>query len=314
MPPPDSYALEVVGLRHSYGGTQALEDISFSITQGELFGLLGPNGGGKTTLLRIVGTLLRPDSGRASVFGFDTVTHPHDVRENLGIVFQNNALDAELTVRENLVCQGALVGLVGSELQTRIDELLSVFGLSNRAKSRVATLSSGLARRTDLARGLLHRPSLLILDEPTTGLDPTARRELWTALDRLRTSDGTTIIVATHMMSEAERCDRLAILNHGQLTALDSPSNLRNELGGESLWLTSSNPELLSRELLATLGLSSQIIGDMVWVDTSEPARTLSQVLDAFPTLIDAATVRKPTLDDVFAARTGSRLSPAAAV
>lgn len=312
MPPPDHPALEVAALSHSYGQTRALEDVTFAVRQGELFGLLGPNGGGKTTLLRIVSTLLKPNSGLATVFGFDTVANSHDVRKKLGIVFQNNALDAEMTVLENLSCQGALVGLRGSELQSRIDELLAVFGLSDRKKSRISTLSGGLARRTDLARGLLHRPPLLILDEPTTGLDPTARRELWTALDRLRKSDRTTIIVATHLMSEAERCDRIAILNHGQLTALDSPSNLRSEIGGESLWLTSKDPEALARLLLSSLGLSSQIIGDMLWVDTPEPTHTLSRALEAFPTLIDSATVRKPTLDDVFAARTGSRLLPVA--
>src|SRR5690606_36528757 len=188
---------------------------------GELFGLLGPNGGGKTSLLRIVTTLMPPGAGRVLVFGHDVVAEPEAVRRAPGVGFQQPALDAELTVREHLRFHGAPVGLRGPALDTRIAELLEMFGLAERAGDRVKTLSGGLTRRTDLARGLLHRPPLLLLDEPTTGLDPGARRDLWAALDALLRRDGTTQVVATHLMDEAERCDRVGILDRGRLVALE---------------------------------------------------------------------------------------------
>jgi ABC-2 type transport system ATP-binding protein len=307
---PTGSALEVEALVHRYGDHPALQGVSLEVASGELFGILGPNGGGKTTLLRAVCTLLRPTGGRTRVFGVDAVADPAGVRRYLGVVFQNNALDAELTLRENLRCQGALVGLRGRELEARIEHLLGDFGLAERADDRVKTLSGGLARRTDLARGLLHRPPLLLLDEPTTGLDPTARRELWTALSRLRRDEGTTILVATHMMDEAERCDRVAILDRGRVAGVGSPAGLRAEMGGEALWLETRSPELLASNMRNQLGLDSRRIGDALLVETDDAPAALSRALAAFGEMIDSATVRRPTLDDVFAARTGARIDP----
>lgn len=304
---PASPALEVEALTHRYGSRPALQAVSFTVAPGELFGLLGPNGGGKTTLLRIVTTLLHPTAGHARVFGADPVTRPKAVRRRLGVVFQQNALDGELTVLENLRFHGALHGLHGRALETRVQDLLEVFDLTDRANDRVKSLSGGLARRTDLARGLLHHPDLLVLDEPTTGLDPTARRELWSLLGRLRRERGTTLVVATHLMEEAERCDRVAILDHGRLVALGAPDVLRAELGAETLWLESRDPDTLRERLEVTLGLRARRVGDALLVETPEAAAVLPRVLGAFPDLVDAATVRRPTLDDVFAARTGSR-------
>lgn len=305
--------LAVRDLTHRYGDHPALGGVSFEVAPGELFGLLGPNGGGKTTLFRIVTTLMPPTAGTAEVFGHDTVGEPAAVRRSLGVVFQQPALDAELTVRENLRFHGALVGLGGDALDARIASLLDVFGLSERAHDRVKTLSGGLVRRADLARGLLHRPALLLLDEPTTGLDPTARRELWAALARLRRDEGTTVVVATHLMEEAERCDRVGILDHGRLVALGAPADLTAELGDETLWLESEDPESLAASLHAQFGLASRLVGRTVLVETEDAPGVLARVYAAFPARIASATVRRPLLDDVFAARTGTAFAPDAA-
>ena len=307
-------ALAVHALAHAYGDHPALGGVSFEVAPGELFGLLGPNGGGKTTLFRIVTTLMPPSSGTAEVFGHDTAAEPSAVRRALGVVFQQPALDAELTVRENLRFHGALVGLGGGALDERIRALLDAFGLSERTNDRVKTLSGGLTRRADLARGLLHNPALLLLDEPTTGLDPTARRELWNALARLRREEGTTVVVATHLMEEAERCDRVGILDRGRLVALGAPAALTAELGDETLWLESDDPEALAAALHTQLGLEARRVGSAVLVEADDPAGLLARVYAAFPGRIVSATVRRPTLDDVFAARTGTALTSDAAL
>lgn len=303
----EALPLIIEDLRHAYGEHRSLSGVSLEVRAGELFGLLGPNGGGKTSLLRIVTALMAPAAGRALVFGHDTEAEPALVRRALGVVFQQPALDAELTVRENLRFHGALVGLRGRVLEGRIAEVLAAFGLEDRAGDRVRTLSGGLVRRADLARGLLHRPPLLVLDEPTTGLDPSARRELWAAVARLRREEGTTVIAATHLMEEAERCDRLAILDRGRLVALGAPAELTAELGGETLWLEARDPEALRRQLEARLGLAARRVGAQVLVEVDDPAAALGRIYAACEGLIEAATVRRPTLEDVFAARTGSR-------
>jgi ABC-2 type transport system ATP-binding protein len=302
VPPP---ALVVRDLAHSYGDHRALDGLSFEVQPGELFGLLGPNGGGKTTLFRIVTTLMPPSSGTAEVLGHRTTIDPAAVRRSLGVVFQQPALDAELTVRENLRFHGVLVGLGGRTLDDRIDALLDVFGLGDRDGDRVKTLSGGLTRRADLARGLLHRPPLLLLDEPTTGLDPTARRELWAALARLRRDEGTTVVVATHLMEEAERCDRVAILDRGHLVALGAPDDLTAELGDETLWLESAQPDALAQSLRDRFGWTTRRVGAAVLVEADDAPAALGQVYAALPEHVVSATVRRPTLDDVFAARTG---------
>jgi ABC-2 type transport system ATP-binding protein len=298
-------ALAVRDLSHLYGEHRALDALSFEVRPGELFGLLGPNGGGKTTLFRIVTTLVPPSSGAAEVWGHRTTVDPAEVRRSLGVVFQQPALDAELTVRENLRFHGVLVGLGGRPLDDRIDALLDAFGLADRDGDRVKTLSGGLARRADLARGLLHRPPLLLLDEPTTGLDPTARRELWAALARLRRDEGTTVVVATHLMEEAERCDRVVILDRGRLVALGAPADLTAELGDETLWLESSEPDALARSIRDQFGWATRRVGASVLAEVEDAPAALGRVYAALPDLVVSATVRRPTLDDVFAARTG---------
>ncbi len=195
-----SAAISVRGLSHRYGSRQALDNLDFDVTSGEIFGLLGPNGGGKTTLFRILATLLPVQEGQVELLGLDVAREPEHVRTQIGVTFQSPSLDRKLTVRENLATQGALYGLSGSHLAGRIDTLLSRLGLADRARDRVESLSGGLARRVEIAKGLLHDPRVLLLDEPSTGLDPGARLDLWQYLRLLREEAGVTVLVTTHLM------------------------------------------------------------------------------------------------------------------
>jgi len=219
-------ALEVSDLHHRYGDRESLRGLSFSVASGDLFAMLGPNGGGKSTLFRIISTLMAPTSGTVDVFGRDVVKHPAEARRQLGIVFQSPAIDPWLTVLENLRHHGHLYGLSGAPLGRSIERALERFGLTPRAGDRVGTLSGGLRRRVELAKALLPEPKLLVLDEPSSGLDPTARRELLQELRRLRDDAGTTIVLTTHLFEEAAAADRVGILHEGQLVAIGAPADL----------------------------------------------------------------------------------------
>ena len=209
----------------------------------EIFGLLGPNGSGKTTMFRLLSTLMLPSAGHAIIMGHDAATDPAGVRRHIGVVFQAQSVDGKLSAEENLRHIGHLYGLRGAALKARAGEMLRRVGLADRAKDRVETFSGGMQRRLELAKGLLHRPSVLLLDEPTTGLDPGARRDLWQYLQILRDQERVTILVTTHLMEEAERCDRLAILSHGNLVALGTPAELKQEIGGDVILLDTPDPE-----------------------------------------------------------------------
>ncbi len=304
MPAP---AVDIESLSHRYGDHDALRTLTLQIEDGALFGLLGPNGSGKTTLFRILSTLMPPSAGTARVFGINTAENPGDVRARIGSVFQDYALDENLTVRENLRFQGALYGMRGQTLAKRIDDLLGLFDVANRAADRVDTLSGGLQRRVDLARGLLHRPDLLLLDEPTTGLDPMARRTFWRAIQRLRDEEGTTLLVATHLMEEAERCDDVAILAEGNLVAQGAPDALKRDLGGEMLWIEADHPAELSDRIRAQFGVQASVVGESVQITHDDAPQLLSSLYDALGDHIRSATVRQPTLEDVFVVRAGIR-------
>ncbi len=307
-------AVQIEKLTHRYGETVALQDVSFEVAPGALFGLLGPNGGGKTTLFRALSTLLRPSEGTARVFGFDASAQQAEVRRRLGVIFQQPALDDELTVRENLGFHGALYGLKGRTLKERINAVLDGFGLAARASDRVKTLSGGLQRRADLARGLLHAPALLLLDEPTTGLDPVARRAFWQSLTRLRREEGTTMLVATHLLEEAEACDVVGILDRGRLVALGTPEALKTALGGETLWLETPDPEGLRDRIQAQFGVEARVRGARLQISHPEAPALLASLYEAFGCQIESATVRKPSLEDVFLVHAGYRLDEGAAV
>ena len=303
-------AVDIQGVTHRYGGHVALQDVTLDVAAGTLYGLVGPNGSGKTTLFRILSTLMPPSDGRAQVFGLDTVASSEAVRRRLGVVFQEDALDEALTVRENLRFQGALYGLYGTDRRDRIDELLRRLGVLGRIDDTVADLSGGLRRRVDLARGLLHRPDLLLLDEPTTGLDPGARRAFWAAIERLRTDEGTTLLLATHLMDEAERCDRVGILSDGALVADGAPAALKADLGGETIWLESDAPATLRDRIDAQFGLPTRLVGSVVQVAPSDPAACLASLYEALAPSIRSATIRTPTLEDVFMVHAGVAPDP----
>lgn len=299
-------ALHIDDLTHRYGEVVALRAVSLQVEAGTLTGLLGPNGSGKTTLFRVLATLMAPGAGRALVYGHDTTSEAGAVRRRLGVVFQEPALDGALTVRENLRVFAALYGLPAAEGRARIVTLLDQFDLSDRAGDYVRTLSGGLRRRADLARGLLHRPQVLLLDEPTVGLDPVARKLLWQHLDRLR-RQGTTLLVATHLMEEAERCDRVAILERGRLVAYDTPDALKEALGRETLWLKTRSPQDVRRRIEAEYGLEARVLGEAVQVSHPDAPTLLASLYEGLSDRIDSATVRRPTLDDVFTLHAGYR-------
>lgn len=303
-------AVDIRDLTHRYGEHEALRSVTLSVTPGHLYGLLGPNGGGKTTLFRILSTLLQPTSGTAHVFGIDTVSEPAQVRQRLGVIFQQPALDDALTVTENLHFHGALYGMSGSALRSRIEELLAAFGLTERADNHIKTLSGGLQRRVDLVRGLLHRPELLLLDEPTTGLDPVARRSFWQLLNRTRRQEGTTMLLATHLLDEADPCDEVGIIDRGRLVAQGTPESLKAALGGETLWIETAEPADLRDRLHAQFGLEVQVVGPALQLASPEAPALLARIYDAFGAQIDRAMIRKPTLEDVFMTHTGHLLDP----
>ena len=238
-------AVEVLGLGYRYGDRRALGEVTFSVSRREIFGLLGPNGSGKTTLFKILSTLMPAAEGRASVLGHDLAREPGPVRKRLGVVFQHPSLDPKLTVQENLIHHGHLYGLSGGALRSRARALLDRFDLGDRARDRAEKLSGGLKRRVELAKALLPRPELLLLDEPSTGLDPGARREFSAHLEQLRRQEGVTALLTTHLMDEAECSDRVGILDQGHLVALGAPDELKRRVGGDVVVIRARDPEQL---------------------------------------------------------------------
>ena len=295
-------------LRHRFGDREALAGISLDVGRGELLALLGPNGSGKTTLFRILSTALVPTGGSVAICGLDVVRDSAAVRRRLGVAFQAPSLDRKLTAAENLRHQGRLYGLGGRDLEERIVAALGRVGLSDRADDRVERLSGGLARRVELAKGMLHRPRLLLLDEPTTGLDPTARREFWSYLDAVRADSGATAVVTTHLMDEAERGSRIALLDEGRLVALGSPAALKADIGGDVLTLETDDPDSLAAAVAGRFGCRAQVIERSVRVERARAHELVRELVDAFPGEILGLTLGKPTLDDVFVRHTGHHL------
>ena len=293
---------------HRYENRTALNGVSFDVRPAELFGLLGPNGSGKTTLFRILSTLMVPTAGRAVVMGCDASQDAARLRRQIGVVFQAQSVDPKLTAYENLWHQGHLYGLRGTSLNTRISEMLTRVGLADRAKEWVETFSGGMQRRIELAKGLLHRPGVLLLDEPTTGLDPGARRDLWQYLQTLRDEEHVSVLVTTHLMEEAERCDRLAIMNEGNLVALGTPAELKSEIGGDVVLLEATHDAArLADNIRARFHLHTTVIDNQVRIEREGGHRFVTDVVEAFPGEIQAISVSKPALEDVFIRRTGHK-------
>ncbi len=299
--------IQIEGLRHSYGSRMALNGVSFDVRPGEIFALLGPNGSGKTTLFRILSTLMLPAGGRSLIAGFDPARQPDEVRRRIGVVFQAQSVDIKLTAAENLWHQGHLYGLHGATLQERITEMLQRVGLADRAKEKVETFSGGMKRRVELAKGLMHRPSVLLLDEPTTGLDPGARRDLWQYLQELRNQERVSVIVTTHLMEEAERCDRLAILNAGEIVAMGTPTELRSQIGGDVIILETTQPESLAMRIEGRFRIQATVLAGKIRIERREGHRFATDLVESFPGEIESISISKPTLEDVFIRRTGHR-------
>jgi ABC-2 type transport system ATP-binding protein len=297
--------VRVEDLTHRYGERTALDRVSFEVSAGEIFGLLGPNGGGKTTLFRILSTQLVPSSGTTRVFGFDVARESREVRRRIGVVFQSQSVDGKLTVAENLRHQGHLYGLGGASLNARIAEMLARFGLKDRARERAEKLSGGLRRRVEISKAMLHRPLLLLLDEPTTGLDIGARHDLWDYLESLRASEGVTVMLTTHTMEEAESCERILLLDEGKTLALDTPEALKAEIGGHVVAAQTNDPVRLQEKIRARFGGSPAVVGDTVRIERERGHEFITELIEAFPGEIDAVTLSKPTLEDVFIQRTG---------
>ncbi len=300
-------AVQIRELQHRFGERTALAGVSFDVRRGELLALLGPNGSGKTTLFRILSTALLPGGGSAVLLGADVRRQPQLVRRAIGVVFQAPSLDRKLTAAENLRHQGRLYGLRGRDLEARIAAALAGVGVADRAHERVERLSGGLARRVELAKGMLHRPAILLLDEPTTGLDPAARREFWTHLERVRESAGTTVVLTTHLMDEAGRSDRVAILDAGRLIALDTPAALTAEIGGEVVTVAADEPEALAARIAERFSCRAAVVERTVRIEHPRAHELVARLVEAFPDEILRLTLGRPTLDDVFVRRTGHR-------
>jgi ABC-2 type transport system ATP-binding protein len=300
--------ISVENLVHRYENRTALNGVTFDVRPAELFGLLGPNGSGKTTLFRILSTLMIPTAGRALVMDCDVARDAAHVRRQIGVVFQAQSVDPKLTAYENLWHQGHLYGLRGSALKKRAEEILARVGLSDRANERVETFSGGMQRRIELGKGLLHHPGVLLLDEPTTGLDPGARRDLWQYLQILRDEEHVSVLVTTHLMEEAERCDRLAIMNEGNLVALGTPAELKNEIGGDVILLDATHDAaLLAEHIQARFRVEATVLGNQVRIEREGGHRFVPDLVEAFPGEIQAISVSKPALEDVFIHRTGHK-------
>ncbi len=300
--------VELTSLTHRYGDRVALDRVTMTVDRGIIFALLGPNGGGKTTLFRILTTLITPTGGNAKVAGADVAGEPNRVRGRIGIVFQKPSLDGRLTVLENLTHQGHLYGLSGRELRGKSEELLVRFHLADRTHDRVDKLSGGLQRRVELAKGLLHRPEVLILDEPSTGLDPAARADLMVHLRELRDRDGVTSLLTTHLMDEADRCDRVGILDRGRLVTLGTPADLKSIIGGDVITIQSRHPESLAVRANEKFSCNASVVDSAVRIERERGHEFVPQLIQAFPGEIDSVTVGKPTLEDVFLHLTGHRL------
>jgi ABC-2 type transport system ATP-binding protein len=305
-------ALHIQDLTRRFNELVAVDNISFDIDQGEIFGLLGPNGAGKTTTLSMLATMLTPTSGSATVNGIDISQDPDGVRKSIGIVFQDQSLDEELTAWENMDFHGRLYRIPADTRNPRITELLTLVELNDRRNDIVKTFSGGMRRRLEIARGLLHHPAVLFLDEPTLGLDPQTRNHLWQYIATLAKEKGITIILTTHYMEEADRlCNRVAIIDHGRIIAIDTPKNLKDGLGGDLVTIGSPDPAAVAAALKEPWIARVETHNDEVIVslkNADQHVSTVVTLLNQRQVPITSITIRKPTLEDVFLSFTGKTI------
>lgn len=301
--------IEIENLSHNYQNRRALNNVSFGVSCGEIFGLLGPNGSGKTTLFRILSTLIPVTSDTVRILGYDLSTEVKAIRNLLGVVFQHPGLDVKLTVTENLRHHGHLYGLSGKTLHSRIAELLEQVGISDRAMDRVEILSGGLQRRVEIAKAVLHFPRVLLLDEPTRGLDVTACRQLNDYLRVLADRENILVLLTTHLLDDAEACDRVGILDSGRLVALGTPDELKAQVGGDVVRIESESDEILLTAIAEKFGVSPVLMDGQLCVACERGHEFVRNVVAAFPNEIQTVRFGKPTLEDVFIQLTGHPVS-----
>lgn len=295
-------------VHHRYGDREALCGVDLQVNAGEIFALLGPNGSGKSTLFRVISTLVPLQKGTIEVAGIDVSKNPLGVRQQIGIVFQSPSLDKKLTVDENIACQAALYGLAGAEMRRRRDEVLEMMKLTDRRRDFCEKLSGGLKRRVELAKGMLHRPPVMLLDEPSTGLDPSARLDLWQSL-RSMADSGIAVLLTTHLLEEADKADRLAILADGNVIANGSPAELRAAMGDGLVTVSASDVNAVERIIREELGYSVQIVHHQVRIQSNDAASLVPALAKRLGDQAQSITIGRPSLEDVFIEKTGNRFS-----
>ncbi|HET9740107.1 MAG TPA: ATP-binding cassette domain-containing protein [Solirubrobacteraceae bacterium] len=304
-------AIEVDGLVKSYGEVDAVRGVSFTVPPGEVFGFLGPNGAGKSTTINVLCTLAQPTSGAARVSGFDVVTQRDDVRRHIGLVFQDPTLDVHLTAEQNLRLHADLYGIDAGVIPARMDQMLAMVGLADRRDHRVLTFSGGMKRRLEIARGLMHSPRVLFLDEPTIGLDPQTRSSIWRYIRALQEAEGTTIFMTTHYMDEAEFCDRIAIMDRGEIVVLDTPEALKASVGADRVVLGTADDDAALAALRDRFGLEAPVAEGAVTVHGENGEAVGPRLFDELSVAITSVAVSRPTLDDVFMRYTGTTIRDA---
>ncbi|MER6203287.1 ABC transporter ATP-binding protein [Streptomyces sp. NPDC001586] len=300
--PPPPPAVEARGLRKTYGDVEAVRGVDLSVRPGEIYGFLGPNGAGKSTTIGMLCTLVEPTAGTATVAGHDVVRERDATRRQIGLVFQESTLDSHLTVERNLRFHARMYGMPRSAVTPRVDHVLDLVGLAERRRSKVKELSGGMRRRVEIARGLLHAPRVLFLDEPTVGLDPQTRRHLWDCIRDLRRTEGVTVFMTTHYLDEAEVCDRIAIMDKGVVVALGTPAELKARTGADVVRFTTPDAGAAIAALRTRFGLSGRgDIGDgSVVVRVPDGAAFLPRLACGLGVPVRSMEVSRPTLDDVF--------------
>jgi ABC-2 type transport system ATP-binding protein len=307
------FAIETFNLTKEFDGLKAVNNLNIKISQGEIFGLLGPNGAGKTTLISMLCTLLKPSSGTAKVNGFDIIKQRAEVRKSIGIVFQDPSLDDRLTGRENLEMHAGLYAVPKAEREKRINEALDIVALSDKANNIVRTYSGGMKRRLEIARGLIHYPKILFLDEPTLGLDPQTREHIWEYIKKLAEREKITIIVTTHYMEEADiLCNRVAIMDYGEIKVLDTPKNLKNSLEGDMVTIEVSNGKDVAEKIKDLDSVKKVHVTDNdIYITVRDGEKFAPKILDFAEkngTIVNSISIRKPSLGDVFLHYTGREI------
>jgi ABC-2 type transport system ATP-binding protein len=304
-------AISVRGLSKSFGEIEAVRGVSFEVGSGEVFGFLGPNGAGKTTTINMLCTLSAPSSGAASVSGFDVVNQRDDVRRHIGLVFQDPTLDGYLTAEQNLRLHAELYGVEKQLVAPRMRQVLEMVGLWERRKAQVLTFSGGMRRRLEIARGLMHSPRVLFLDEPTIGLDPQTRNSIWGYIRQLQESEEITIFMTTHYMDEAEFCARIAIMDHGEIVALDTPEALKEEVGADRIRIETDDDEAAIAAIEAQFGLKAKVSEGAVTFAVPDGEEFVPRLFAELAVPIRSVSLSRPTLDDVFMSYTGTTIRDA---